>query len=616
MAANSRLLVALLHFLIWLTTLNIRLGNGTVTDVYCLKTMKESIRDPEGHLSRWDFSNNSEGSICKFNGVSCWHDDENRVLTIKLGGLGLIGQFPSGLENCSSLTGLDLANNYFAGPIPAKISQMLPFVTVLDLSSNNFSGEIPESLANCTYLNVLRLNDNELTGQIPPQLGLLNRLKEFSVANNNLQGQVPTFVNATFSADSYASNPGLCGAPLDACRGSSKINTGIIAGTTIGMIALTAIVIGVIFGYCSPRARKAKKDDDPEGNKWAKSIKGVKGVKVSMFEKSVTKVSLKDLMKATNSFSKNNIIGSGRTGTMYKAVVSENHFLMIKRLQDTQRSEKEFMAEMNTLGTVRHRNLVPLLGYCAAKKERFLIYKYIPNGTLYDNLHPGENEPSRLDWQMRLKIAIGAARGLSWLHHSCNPRIIHRNISSKCILLDKDFEPQLADFGLARLMNPLDTHLSTFVNGEFGDIGYVAPEYPRTLVVTPKGDVFSLGTVLLELVTGELPTGISNPPEDFRGSLVEWVQHLSKNSKLHTAVDRSLIGKGYDDELHQFIRVACNCVSQTPKDRPTMFEVYQLLRAIGEKYNFSAFDDISIPIDTDNAVHADEYIVALETITE
>jgi serine/threonine protein kinase len=150
-----------------------------------------------------------------------------------------------------------------------------------------------------------------------------------------------------------------------------------------------------------------------------------------MFEKSVSKMRLSDLMKATSDFSNNNIIGAGRTGPMYKAVFSEGCFLMVKRLQDSQRLEKEFVSEMNTLGNVKHRNLVPLLGFCVAKKERFLVYKFIENGTLYDKLHPLEPEIRNMDWPLRLKIAIGTARGLAWLHHNCNPRIIHRNISSK-----------------------------------------------------------------------------------------------------------------------------------------------------------------------------------------
>ncbi|KAK0590897.1 hypothetical protein LWI29_003367 [Acer saccharum] len=331
-----------------------------------------------------------------------------------------------------------------------------------------------------------------------------------------------------------------------------------------------------------------------------------------MFEKSITKMRLSDLMKATNAFSKNNIIGSGRTRTMYKAVLEDGTPLMVKRLQDSQRSEKEFLSEMATLGSVKHRNLVPLLGFCVAKTERLLVYRDMPNGTLNDQLHPADDSGKDMEWSLRLKIAIGAARGFAWLHHNCNPRIIHRNISSKCILLDADFEPKISDFGLARLMNPIDTHLSTFVNGEFGDLGYVAPEYARTLVATPKGDIYSFGTVLLELVTGEKPTHVSKAPESFKGNLVEWVTQQSSSGQLQDAIDKSLLGKGVDNELFQFIKVACNCVLPAPKERPTMFEVYQFLRAIGERYHFTVEDEILMPSEDTAADFIEELIVARE----
>nr|XP_023929608.1 probably inactive leucine-rich repeat receptor-like protein kinase At5g48380 [Quercus suber] len=159
-------------------------------------------------------------------------------------------------------------------------------------------------------------------------------------------------------------------------------------------------------------------------------------------------------------------------------------------------------------------------------------------------------------------------------------------------------------------MNPIDTHLSTFVNGEFGDLGYVAPEYARTLVATPKGDIYSFGTVLLELVTGERPTHIAKAPEDFKGNLVEWITQLSSNSQLQDAIDKSLVGKGVDGELFQFLKVACNCVAPNPKERPTMFEVYQLLRAIGERYNFTIEDDMLMPSNSGEADCLEELIVA------
>ncbi|KAI9075654.1 hypothetical protein K1719_042351 [Acacia pycnantha] len=610
MVLSSRIFCAHVIIINFLLLLSCNMVYGTPTDIFCLKSIKNSLEDPYGYLnSSWDFNNNTEGFICRFTGVECWHPDENKVLNLKLSNMGLKGQFPRAIQNCSSLTGLDLSINKLSGTIPTDINKILTYVTTLDLSSNDFSGTIPVGLANCSYLNSLKLDQNQLTGQIPGQFSALSRLKTFTVTNNLLTGQIP---NLNVSADSYANNVGLCGSPLPACQAPpSKSNSAVIAGAAVGGVTVGALAIGIGLFFFVRRVSVIKKEEDPEGNKWARSLKGTKGIKVSMFEKSVSKMKLSDLMKATNNFSKSNIIGSGRTGTMYKAALDDGTSLMVKRLQESQHSEKEFLSEMSTLGAVRHRNLVPLLGFCVAKKERLVVYSFMSNGTLHNQLHPTEGQ-STLEWPIRLKIAIGAAKGLAWLHHSCIPRILHRNISSKSILLDSDFEPKISDFGLARLMNPVDTHLSTFVNGEFGDLGYVAPEYARTLVATPKGDVYSFGVVLLELVTGEKPTHVAKAPETFKGSLVEWITELSSTSELQKAIDESLVGNEFDNELFQFLKVACNCVSSTAKERPTLFEVYQFLRAIGSRYNFTTEDEILVPVDIDNAGNLDELIVARE----
>ncbi|CAL9023085.1 unnamed protein product [Prunus brigantina] len=591
---------------------------GVESDINCLKSIKASLQDTLGYLnSSWDFNNNTEGFICNFLGIECWHPHESKVLNIKLSDLGLKGLFPQGVANCTSLTGLDLSSNQLNGPLPTNIDQIITFITSLDLSSNSFTGQIPMKLSNCSYLNVLKLDNNKFSGNIPLELGQLSRIKTFSVANNQLSGQVPNFNNTSITVDAYANNPGLCGKPLEVCRSAAKkSNSVVIVGAGVGGATFAALIVVIGLFFFMRRVSARKKEEDPEGNKWAKTVlycNEASLLQVSMFEKSISKMKLGDLMKASNNFHKDNIIGSGRTGTMYKAVLDDGTPFMVKRLQESQHSEKEFLSEMATLGNIEHRNLVPLLGFCVAKKERLLVYKYMPNGTLHDQLHPVDADGAKImAWPTRLKIGIGAARGLAWLHHNCNPRIIHRNISSKCILLDADFEPKISEFGLARLMNPIDTHLSTFVNGEFGDLGYVAPEYARTLLATPKGDVYSFGTVLLELVTGERATHIAKAPEDFKGNLVEWVMQLSSQSQLQDALDKSLVGKGVNEELFQFLKVACNCVVLTPKERPTMFEVYQLLRAIGEKYNFTVDDEIMMPTDIGDGDGRGELIVARE----
>lgn len=250
---------------------------GTVTDIQCLKRLKASV-DPNNKL-HWTFDDNKEGSICTFNGVECWHPNENRILSLRLSSMDLKGQFPDGLENCSSMTSLDLSSNSFSGPIPVDISKRLPYITNLDLSYNSFSGEIPESLANCTYLNDVRLQNNKLTGAIPGQLAGLSRLTEFNVANNKLSGQIPSSLSK-FPSSSF-SNQDLCGKPLSGdCTASSSSRTGVIAGSAVAGAVITLIIVGVILFIFLRNMPARKKEKDLEENKWAKTIKGTKGVKV------------------------------------------------------------------------------------------------------------------------------------------------------------------------------------------------------------------------------------------------------------------------------------------------------------------------------------------------
>ena len=245
MTMNSSVHTVLIVMYVWLLSSG-SFSYGDKRDIDCLRAIKASLEDPLNYLNSWDFNNSTEGFICRFTGIDCWHPDENRVLNIRLSDMGLKGEFPRGIANCTSLTGLDMSSNKLYGPIPSNISQILEFVTSLDLSSNNLSGDIPLDLANCSYLNVLKLDNNQLSGQIPAQFGLLGRIKTFSVANNRLTGPVPKFSNATISADSYAGNAGLCGGPLPRCQGPSKKRfIGIFAGAAVGGATVSTLVVGV-----------------------------------------------------------------------------------------------------------------------------------------------------------------------------------------------------------------------------------------------------------------------------------------------------------------------------------------------------------------------------------
>lgn len=576
-------------------------------DSPCLQEFRKSVQDPNNQLNSWKFENSTPGYVCNFNGVTCWGTGENKILGIKLQSAGLTGAFPSGLTKCIALQSLDLSQNDFTGPIPIDLCKQVPYITSLVLSRNGFSGSIPYTLEDCQYLRTLNLDHNKLSGQLPGGIGGLPKLAELDVSSNLLTGSIPpSYVNRSsslFPASAFSDNPGLCGPPLSkSC--STKANIGLIVGSIVAATAIVASLCAICVCCFFYRARKKEVALAKDEHKWAKRIRAPKSVVVSLFETPLVKLKFSDLMAATNDFSKDNIIGEGWTGTVYKAILPDGSMLAVKRLRPSSRSDREFQAEMDTLGRLRHRNLVPLLGYCSTGSEKLLVYKHMVNGTLRECLHDAHEE-IKLDWIARLKIGIGAARGLAWLHHSCNPRIIHRNISSNSILLDEEYEPRITDFGLARLMQPVDTHISTFVNGDFGDLGYVAPEYSRTLVATVKGDVFSFGVVLLELVTGQKANDVSTDG-GFKGNLSEWVSFLASHGHVEEALDMSLKGGGYDNELNQFLRVACACVMRNPKERPSMYEVYQLLRAIGEKFNITDDELAVFAVDVDET---DELIV-------
>lgn len=565
-------------------------------DVRCLREVKTALADPQHKLDSWNFANSTVGFICRFVGATCWNEKENRLIDLRLPDMGISGEIPSSLKYCQSINNLDLSNNALTGAIPATICEWLPYLVSLDLSGNRLSGPIPPELLNCKFLNTLRLNDNSLSGTIPYQLARLSRLKKLSVANNHLSGNIPAFLS-NFNPDDFKGND-LCGAPLgDKCGGLGKTSLVIIIAAGVFGAAVSLLLGFALWWWCffrsSRRGRKGRAawaDGD-----WAEKLRAYRLVQVTLFQKPLVKIKLADLMAATNNFDPDNIIFSSRTGTSYRALLPDGSALAIKRLHACKISEKQFCSEMNRLGQqLRHPNLVPLLGYFVAGEEKLLVYKHMTNGTLSSVLHKGDGlkECDPLDWQTRLKIGIGASRGLAWLHHSFQLPYLHQNVSSNAILLDEDYDARITDFGLARLMDTADTNGgSTFINGDFGDFGYVAPEYVASL----KADVYGFGVVLLELATGQKPLEVYSGEEGFKGNLAEWVNQLSGAGRIKDAIDRSLCGKGHDDDILEFIRVACGCVVARPKDRPPMHQVYESLRNIGMDYDFSEqFDELQM----------------------
>ncbi|KAK8566031.1 hypothetical protein V6N13_021106 [Hibiscus sabdariffa] len=563
-------------------------------DLKCLEGVKNSLHDPDGMLNSWNFNNNSVGFVCKFVGVSCWNEQENRPLSLQLRDMTLSGQLPQSLEYCRSLQTLDLSTNKLSGTIPPQICSWLPYLVTLDLSSNDLYGSIPPELSNCAYLNNLILSNNRLSGSIPYQLSSLNRLKRLSVANNDLSGAVPSSFENSDKAD-FAGNDGLCGGPLGKCGGLSKRNLAIIiAAGVFGAAASMLLAFGVWWWFHLRGESKRKKGffGRGDGTSWAERLRAHKLTQVSLFQKPLVKVKLADLMAATNNFSADNIIVSTRTGTTYKAVLPDGSALAIKRLTTCKLGEKQFRWEMNRLGQLRHPNLAPLLGFCVVEEEKLLVYKHMSNGTLYSLLH---ESVAVVDWPTRFQIGLGAARGLAWLHHGCQPPILQQNICSNVILIDEDFDARILDFGLASLVTSPEVNETSFAKRDIGESGYMAPESSSTMVASMKSDVYGFGVVLLELVTRQKTLEVNAGEEGFKGDLVNWVNRLSNSGRIKDAIDKDLCGKGHDEEILQFLKIACNCVVPQPKNRWSMFKVYQSLQTMAEEKGFSEqFDDFPL----------------------
>ncbi|RLN21722.1 hypothetical protein C2845_PM07G31100 [Panicum miliaceum] len=234
-----------IRFLLWFLLLSSGSSfcSGSELDVRCLKTVQRSVIDHRGLLkSSWNFSS----FICSFTGVECWHPDEERVLSLRLSNMGLEGQFPQGLEHCTSLVTLDLSSNNFSGPIPFDIARQLPYLSSLDLSDNVFSGEIPPGISNMVYLNSLYLRRNQLSGRIPGEFGVLDRLTSFDVAYNLLSGPIPAALQK-FPASTFAGNPELCDAPLDECPRETKRRLMIHDESVIG--AAAGFVVGFVAAF-------------------------------------------------------------------------------------------------------------------------------------------------------------------------------------------------------------------------------------------------------------------------------------------------------------------------------------------------------------------------------
>ncbi|XP_040997277.1 probable LRR receptor-like serine/threonine-protein kinase At4g30520 isoform X2 [Juglans microcarpa x Juglans regia] len=514
-------------------------------EVEALINIRTGLNDPHGVLNNWD-----EDSVdpCSWAMITC--SPENLVIGLGAPSQSLSGTLSGAIANLTNLRQVLLQNNNISGKIPPELG-MLPKLQTLDLSNNRLSSVVPESL------------------------GQLNTLQYLDLSYNNLSGPVPKFPARSFN---IVGNPLICGSSsTESCAGSVtlvppsfslKSSSGkhksrklaIALGVTFSSIFLICLALGL---WCRKRQKKQTIlhiNDNQEG---------------LMRLGNLRKFTFKELQSATDNFSSKNILGAGGFGNVYKGKLGDGIMVAVKRLKDVTGTtgESQFRTELEMISLAVHRNLLRLTGYCATPNERLLVYPYMANGSVASRLR---GKPV-LDWNTRKRIAIGAARGLLYLHEQCDPKIIHRDVKAANVLLDDYYEAVVGDFGLAKLLDHEDSHVTTAVRGT---VGHIAPEYLSTGQSSEKTDVFGFGILLLELITGMRALDFGKTVNQ-KGAMLEWVKKVQQEKNVEVLVDRELVSNYDRIEVGEMLQVALLCTQYLPAHRPKMSEVVRMLEGDG-----------------------------------
>ncbi|KZV54501.1 hypothetical protein F511_01299 [Dorcoceras hygrometricum] len=511
------------------------------------------------------------------------------------------GELPSEISMASSMVSIDLSYNQFSGEIPVSLGE-LKQLTTIQFQGNKFSGSIPDSLHNSPSINDINMAFNSLSGQIPASLGTLSTLNFLNLSRNQLSGPIPGTLSSLrlnlldlsynrltgpipesllieANNGSFSGNAGLCTEKIRGfrrCSAESHTSRYLVTVLLCLVVASIACLISML-AFCL-----LKSESEHEGGRSLKDDAwDLKSFHILTFSEDEILDSIKPV----------NLIGRGGSGNVYKVLVRDEKEFAVKHilhsdlphnamknvgtstpilLERRSTKSREFESEVETLSSIRHINVVKL--YCSITSEdsSLLVYEYMPNGSLWDRLHT--NKKLSLDWDTRFEIALGAAKGLEYLHHGCERPVIHRDVKSSNILLDELLKPRIADFGLAKIVQATSTQESTQTFA--GTYGYIAPEYAYTNKVNEKSDLYSFGVVLMELVTGKKPI---EPEFGEAKDIVEWVSSKLKTKESVLSIVDSTIPDIYKEAALEVLKVAILCTARVPGMRPTMRSVVQML---------------------------------------
>ncbi|XP_008786941.2 pollen receptor-like kinase 3 [Phoenix dactylifera] len=609
-------------------------SRSLTSDESALLELKDSLTNAGG-LSSWSANG---GPPCKWTGVFCTN---NVISGLNLAGLSLSGKididalaslkglrsinlnnnslsgpFPTALSRLGALKSIYLSGNKLSGSIPSDVFASMRHLKKLWLDHNNFSGPVPSSLANLAYLMELRIDDNAFEGAIPDFSS--KALKAFNAGNNKLSGPIPDSL-ARFDAAAFQGNPGLCGGPLstapcsttpptetpassDRESGSGKRAVILIVAALLAFALVAAFLInhqrhpdrkfdtlGVV---AKAKALEASAAAGPtlaasESSYKQKSVgsshkrsgssrsdsadgAGVAGELVMLNEEKGV-FGLSDLMKASAE-----VLGNGSLGSAYKAVMASGLAVAVKRMREMNRVGKDaFDEQMRRLGRLRHPNVLTPLAFHYRKEEKLIVSEYVQKGSLLYILH-GDRGPDHmaLDWPTRLTIIRGIARGIAYLHVELAALDVpHGNLKSGNVLLRPDFDPILVDYGFIGLVNPSQASQVMF--------SYKSPETLQYRHVSPKSDVYCLGVVMLEVLTGKFPTHYLNNTKGGT-DVVQWTASAIAENREAELLDPAITAgnKAWKPKMVRLLQLGAACADVDPEQRPDMEEVVRLIEEI------------------------------------
>ncbi|XP_061347675.1 pollen receptor-like kinase 1 [Gastrolobium bilobum] len=587
-------------------------SNGA-SDTELLLKVKENLENNNG-LSSWNTSSSPcSGNHANWKGVLCY---EGKVWGLKLENMGLKGvidvdslkelpylrtisfmnnNFDGEWPEINKLVGLKsiyLSNNKFSGEIPAQTFKGMQWLKKIYLSNNKFEGDIPSSLALLPRLMELRLDGNKFSGLIPQFKE--TKLKYITIANNDLQGEIPSILNK-MPVSSFSGNEALCGAPLEACHSKKPSIVSICIVAVVVGVAL--IVIGAAIIFILHRRRKRQPTTSVENPPSSLNNKGVRDagdeshrssrsvsssthsrrgdhMKLTFIRDDREKFDLQELLRASAE-----ILGSGCFSSSYKASLMNGPSIVVKRFKQMNNvGKEEFQEHMRRIGRLSHPNLHPLVAYYYRKEEKLLVTDFVQNGSLAVRLHGHQalGEPS-LDWPIRLKIVKGIAKGLEYLYKDM-PSLIapHGNLKSSNVLLTQTFEPLLTDYGLVPVINQEMAQDIMVI--------YKSPEYLQHGRISKKTDLWCLGILILEILTGKFPANFLQQGKGSEVSLASWVHSIAPEEWTKEVFDKEMgATKNSEGEMVKLLKIALDCCEGDVDKRWDLKEAVEKIQEVKER---------------------------------